>query len=107
MRPRHVLEMLDECVVHRCAAQPADERNGLRRELLRYHDPKRDATCAIKRTRIGALSSTTLRSTMNRAACVTLFARMPRTAKYPLSAASAEPGRPPKANTSMHESAAS
>src|SRR5215471_11348064 len=61
----------------------------------------------MKRTRTGPPSSTTPRSTTNRAACVTLFASMPRTAKYPLSEASAEPGRPPNANTCTHESAAS
>src|SRR5215469_2228071 len=69
--------------------------------------PKRDATWVMKRTRIGPPSSTTPRSTTKRAACVTLFASMPRTAKYPLSEASAEPGRPPNANTCTHESAAS
>src|SRR6516165_10271615 len=69
--------------------------------------PKRDATWVIKRTRTGPPSSTTPRSTTNRAACVTLFASMPRTAKYPLSEASVEPGRPPNANTCTHESAAS
>src|SRR5215831_19666388 len=46
MRPRHVLEMFDECVVDRCAAQPADERNGLRRELLRHHDA--EARCDLR-----------------------------------------------------------
>src|SRR5215831_3632813 len=61
----------------------------------------------MKRTRIGPPSSRTPRSTINRAACVTLFASMARTAKYPLSEASLEPGRPPKAKTCTHESAAS
>jgi hypothetical protein len=40
-------------------------------------------------------------------ASVTLFASMPLTAKYPLSEASAEPARPPKAKAWMQESAVS
>src|SRR5262249_29884329 len=35
---RHLLEMLDERVVHGSAAQRADERDGLSGELLRDHD---------------------------------------------------------------------
>lgn len=49
---------------------------------------------------------TTPGSAMKRAASVTLFASMARTAKYPLSDASAaEPTRPPNAKTCTHESA--
>ncbi len=40
MAARHVLEVLDECVVDRSAAQCTDQRNGLRRELLRHHEPE-------------------------------------------------------------------
>src|SRR5882757_5134937 len=32
-----ILEMLDERVVHRCTAEGADERQGLRHNLLRDH----------------------------------------------------------------------
>ena len=32
-----ILEMLDERVVHRCATEGADERQGLRGNLLRNH----------------------------------------------------------------------
>jgi hypothetical protein len=34
----HVLEVLDECIVHRSAAECADDREGLRGDLLGHHE---------------------------------------------------------------------
>src|SRR6266508_310813 len=98
MTSRHLLKMLDKRVVHgsACAAT-----------FCVTTTPKRDATSVMKRTSSGPPSLTTPRSAMKRAASVTLFASMPRTAKYPLSDASSEPARPPNAKTCTHESAAS
>src|SRR5258708_34895422 len=45
----------------------------------------------------------TPRAAPNLAASVTVLASMPRTAKYPLSDASADPARPPSAKTSTQE----
>src|ERR1700730_12658339 len=70
-------------------------------------NPKRAATWVTNLRRIGAPSLMTPRSATNRAASVTVFASMPRTAKYPLSDASADPARPPKAKTSTQDRAAS
>src|SRR5262249_37693822 len=61
--------------------------------------PKRDAICAMNRTRTGAPSASTPRSAMKRAASATDLASSPRAAKYPLSAAFASPSRVPRANT--------
>ena len=38
MRSRNFLKVVDESVIHRCAAERADNRHGLRRELLGDHD---------------------------------------------------------------------
>src|SRR5262249_7334616 len=104
---RHLLEMLDERIVHGSASERADERNGLSRELLRDNHSEAGCDLGDEAHENRPPSSITPRSTTNRAACVTLFASMPRTAKYPLSEASAESGRPPNANTCTHDSAAS
>src|SRR5262245_585737 len=61
--------------------------------------PKRDAICAMNRTRTGAPSASTPRSAMKRAASATDLASSPRAAKYPLSAAFASLSRVPRANT--------
>src|SRR5450755_2550873 len=70
-------------------------------------NPKRAATWVTNLRRIGAPSLMTPRSATNRAASVTVSASMPRTAKYPLSDASADPARAPKAKTSTQDRAAS
>jgi len=90
MAARYLPEMLDEGVVHSRPADCADDRNGLRRELLRDHRPeaRRD-----------------LRDEANQQRA--LFASMPRTTKYPLSDGFAAPGPLPKANTCTHASAVS
>jgi hypothetical protein len=46
VRPRHLLEVVDERVVHRCTTERADDRNGLRCELLRHHHAK--AGCDLR-----------------------------------------------------------
>jgi hypothetical protein len=51
---RHVLEMLDEGVVHGSTAQRADERNGLRSELLRHHYSKAGRNLGDKANENGA-----------------------------------------------------
>src|SRR5215813_5296065 len=58
--------------------------------------PKRDAICAMNRTKTGAPSASTPRSAMKRAASATDLASSPRAAKYPLSAAFASPSRVPR-----------
>src|SRR5262249_13384635 len=40
VRTRHLLEVVDEGVVHRCTTERADDRHGLRSELLRHHHAK-------------------------------------------------------------------
>src|SRR5262249_7602049 len=40
VRPRHLLEVVDERVVHCCTTERADERHGLCCELLRHHHAK-------------------------------------------------------------------
>src|SRR3984893_17090682 len=66
-------------------------------------NPKRAATWVTNLRRMGAPSLMTPRSATNRAASVTVLATVPRTAKYPLSDASADPARPPNAKTSTQE----
>src|SRR6202165_5734070 len=66
-------------------------------------NPKRAATWVTNLRRMGVPSLMTPRSATNRAASVTVLASMPRTAKYPLSDASADPARPPNAKTSTQE----
>jgi hypothetical protein len=104
---RDILEMIDEGVVHRGATERADHREGLRCDLLRddQSEPRSDLGDELRR--MGAPSLRTLRSATKRAASVTVLASIPRTAKYPLSDASAEPARPPNAKTSTHDSAVS
>jgi hypothetical protein len=104
MAARYLLEMLDEGVVHGRPPDCADDRNSLRRELLRDHRPEagRDLRDEANQQR-GAFFYTA----MKRPACVTLFASMPRTTKYPLSDGFAAPGPLPKANTCTHASAVS
>src|SRR6202045_2271316 len=70
-------------------------------------NPKRAATWVTNLRRMGAPSLITPRSATNRAASVTVLASIPRTAKYPLSDASANPARPPSAKTSTQERTAS
>ena len=38
MRSRHLLKVVDERVVHRCTAERANKRHGLRRQLLRHNN---------------------------------------------------------------------
>jgi hypothetical protein len=40
VRTRNLLEMVDECVVHRCTTERADDRHSLCCELLRHHHAK-------------------------------------------------------------------
>src|SRR5499433_701796 len=40
VRTRHLLEVVDEGVVHRCTTERADDRHGLRCELLRHYHAK-------------------------------------------------------------------
>src|SRR5262249_2901636 len=40
VRTRHLLEVVDECVVHRCATERADDWHGLGCKLLRHHHAK-------------------------------------------------------------------
>ena len=40
MCSRNLLKVVDECVIHRCAAERADKRHSLRRKLLSDNDAK-------------------------------------------------------------------
>ena len=40
MRSRNLLKVVDECVIHRCAAERADDRHSLCRELLSDNNTK-------------------------------------------------------------------
>jgi hypothetical protein len=91
MTTGHVLEMLDERIVHRGAAKGANDRKGLRGDLLGHHHPEARRDLGDELRRMGAPSLMTPRSATNRAASVTVLASIPRTAKYPLSDASADP----------------
>src|SRR5262249_48651390 len=94
---RHLLEVVDEGVVHRCTTERADDRHRLCCELLRHHHAK--AGCDLCNEPDHAPPASTPRSAMKRAASATDLARSPRAAKYPLSAAFASPSRVPRANT--------
>jgi hypothetical protein len=101
MTARDILEMLDERVVHRCTAEGANDGQGLPRNLLRDHQSEACSDLGDELQQMGAPSLRRPRSATNRAASVTVFASMLRTAKYPLSDASADPARPPNAKTSI------
>src|SRR6266481_9447445 len=63
MAARHLLEMLDEGVVHGRPTDCADDRNGLRRELLRDHRPEagRDLRDEANQQRAAFLQDTAFR----------------------------------------------
>src|SRR4051794_35665434 len=107
MTSRHILKMLNENIVHCCATNCADYWESLRCRLLCHDHTKMGCHLGQKADDTGPPSLITPRSAINRAASVTVFASMPRTAKYPLSDGWSDPDRLPKANTCTHESAAS
>src|SRR5215472_500844 len=57
VRTRHLLEVVDEGVVHRCTTERADDRHGLRCELLRHYHAKAGCYLRNNRTRTGAPSA--------------------------------------------------
>ncbi len=100
VRLAELLKVFGEKIIHTGPAQCANHRDGLSSNL-----PKREATWLMNRTSTGLASVLTPLCAMNRAASVTLAANIPRTAKYLLWSPALVSGRPPNANTSMHDSA--
>ena len=95
----YFLKMGREGVVYSRTAQGSNQRQCLRRKLLRRHDAEARCDLRDETHENGRTLRDNPRSAMKRAASVNDFASAPRTAKYPFPNGSPSPTRAPNANT--------